>query len=224
MSIKVIIPIEALKTVALFASVEDVRYYLNGINLELRRSEVRLVATNGHIAGMYRVQQDIPDLPHDVVTNVIIPNALLKNLKGSFVEIEIGEQIQHEGYKHPSNERPISINCGGVTVSGKTLDGVYPDYYRVIPRTTSGEMAQFNPHYLAVIEKAYVALHGKPRKDDFINAALMHNGTAPALIQLGDDNFAGVVVPYRNEGSKDAPEWLWPDLPVPLEEQVKEAA
>lgn len=43
-----LIDIRALKAVAVAASTEQTRYYLNGVCLQVAKGEATMVATNGH--------------------------------------------------------------------------------------------------------------------------------------------------------------------------------
>jgi len=76
------------------------------------------------------------------------------------------------------------------------IDGTFPAIERVVPdaNSISGEVAAFNPLYLADIGKAAKILSGN------VNAFhLGHNGTSPAFVSF--DPAAGaafaVVMPYR---------------------------
>ena len=91
MEIKLTVRAEAIAVLKLFASDKDVRYYLNGINLEIGRKETRLVAADGTMLGCFRVESEQPDVDAPL-TNIIIPNDLLKPIKPTgLVEITIGE-------------------------------------------------------------------------------------------------------------------------------------
>ena len=69
-----------------------------------------------------------------VPTDIVIPNELLVGIKPKgFVTIIIGPQ------EKDSNARVVTLEPQfRATVIGKTIDGRYPDYRRVIPREVSG--------------------------------------------------------------------------------------
>ena len=52
MEIKLTVRAEAIAVLKLFASDKDVRYCLNGINLEIGAAESRLVATDGSMLAL----------------------------------------------------------------------------------------------------------------------------------------------------------------------------
>lgn len=198
MEIKLTVRAEAIAVLKLFASDKDVRYYLNGINLEIGRKETRLVATDGAMLGCFRVESEQPDVDAPL-TNIIIPNDLLKAIKPSgMVEITIGEletKDDGKGEKVPvSNARPVTLTYAGLSMSGKTMDGKFPDFRRAIPAKVSGQPAQFDPRFTGTLAKAWSILHGG--KGPHL-AAIGFNGNDGALIDLADENFVGVIMPLR---------------------------
>lgn len=105
---------------------QDVRYYLNGLLLEMTDGEIRAVATDGHRLAYSQ---------HDAATNVddnqqiIVPRKgimeLQKLLKetNQLAEIEIG----------PNHLR---VTTDEMRLTTKLIDGRFPDYQRVIPHNT----------------------------------------------------------------------------------------
>ena len=190
MEIKLTIPAKYIAVLKLFAAEKDVRYYLNGICLEIGRSETRLIATNGYMLGVFRVESEQPDII-DPVKNAIIPNEMLKHIKSKGdVEIVLGDALPD------SHARPVTLVYDGLTVSGKTVDASYPDWQRhFINLKPSGIAAQFNTEYIGRMAKAWAHLYGKRSP----MVAIAHNGDNAALIGLGDSNFCGVIMPIRKD-------------------------
>ena len=202
MQIKLTVPARYIAVLKLFAAEKDMRSYLNGICLEIGRNETRLIATNGHMLGVFRVESDQPDII-DPVKNVIIPNEMLKHIKSKGdVEIVLGDALPN------SHARPVTLTFDGLTVSGETVDGHYPDWQsQFINLKPSGIAAQFNAEYIGIMAKAWACLHGKRSP----MVAIAHNGDGPALIGLGDINFCGVIMPMGKHfiAVPDcAPDWV----------------
>jgi DNA polymerase-3 subunit beta len=154
------------------------------------------VASNGAMLGCFRVESEQPDVDAPL-TNIIIPTDLLKPIKSTgLVEITIGERELKEqgGKKVPSNARPVTLTYAGLSISGKTLDGEFPDFRRVIPSKVSGQPAQFDLRLIATLAKAWSILHGGKGPHC---VGIGFNGNDGALINLADENFVGVIMPLH---------------------------
>lgn len=102
---------------------QDVRYYLNGLFLQVDRTGIRAVATDGHRLACF-------DYACEVGTGeplaAIVPFKTVMELRRqlvaspSLVEIELGE-------------RAMRVRLGDTVISSKLVDGKYPEYQRVIP-------------------------------------------------------------------------------------------
>jgi DNA polymerase-3 subunit beta len=102
---------------------QDVRYYLNGMLLDLQEHTLRCVATDGH-----RLALKETSLENSVSTRrqIIIPRKGVNELIGLF---ETGEgQVELEfGRNH------LRVRRGDVVFTSKLIDGRFPDYEAVIP-------------------------------------------------------------------------------------------
>jgi hypothetical protein len=73
------------------------------------------------------------------------------------------------------------------------LDGKYPDYTKVIPTETSGEVAQFDVDLLSLFAQVNKGLGSKyPGR-----IKIEHNGERGALVHLWDAALTGVIMPFR---------------------------
>lgn len=112
-----------LEKTAFAMAQQDVRYYLNGLLLEIEAGFVRAVATDGHRLACYEhpVDLDVSD-----ARAVIIPFKTVNELRRQLVSgpgvvrVEVGERM-------------IRFVMGDATASSKLVDGRYPEYGRVIP-------------------------------------------------------------------------------------------
>jgi DNA polymerase-3 subunit beta len=101
---------------------QDVRYYLNGLLLELSGKRLRSVATDGH-----RMAVSDYNLPAPVSSalQVILPRKAvheITRLLGPEGEIELRFCRNH-----------LQLQLPGVSFSAKLIDGRFPDYTKVIP-------------------------------------------------------------------------------------------
>ncbi len=109
---------------------QDVRYYLNGVLLELSAERVVAVATDGHrLAKAVAVVGDGKEEELGLNAEprqVIVPAKTvleLKRLLGSAPE-EVRVEL---------SERTLRVDLGKTQVVSKLVEGQYPDYNRVIP-------------------------------------------------------------------------------------------
>ena len=103
---------------------QDVRYYLNGLLLELKKDSLRAVATDGHRLALkeIKVQTGIEE-----TQQIIIPRKgvieLVRMLDGGDKNINIEISQNH-----------IRVGKEAVQFTSKLIDGKFPDYQRVIPK------------------------------------------------------------------------------------------
>jgi len=111
---------------------KDVRYYLNGLLLELSEGSLKSVATDGHHLAFYESEgiNEISEIPHDSRVQFLIPRKtiieLLKILDddNTFVSIHITPNFVK--FILPNSE-----------FSTKLIDSKFPEYKRVIPNNTT---------------------------------------------------------------------------------------
>ena len=101
---------------------QDVRYYLNGLLLEIRQGMLRAVATDGH-----RLALADCDLSSQIdVRQIIIPrkavHEFVRILNAAEGEIELAFSSNH-----------LQAKLGDIHFVTKLIDGKFPEYQRVIP-------------------------------------------------------------------------------------------
>ncbi|MBK4988581.1 DNA polymerase III subunit beta [Pseudomonas sp. S36] len=103
---------------------QDVRYYLNGMLLEVSRNTLRAVSTDGHRLALCAMSAPIEqDDRHQVIVprKGILELARLLTDPEGMVSIVLG---QHH----------IRATTGEFTFTSKLVDGKFPDYERVLPK------------------------------------------------------------------------------------------
>jgi DNA polymerase-3 subunit beta len=103
---------------------QDVRYYLNGMLLEVQTGILRAVATDGHRLAMCSMAADIE---HTERHQVIVPRKGILELARLLTEQDANVSIVL-GQHH------IRATTGEFTFTSKLVDGKFPDYERVLPR------------------------------------------------------------------------------------------
>jgi DNA polymerase-3 subunit beta len=103
---------------------QDVRYYLNGLLLDLHDNTIRAVATDGHRLAFCETAAET-DSP--LTRQVIVPRKGTQELLRLLDDTE-AESILRIGANH------IQAVLGDIRFTSKLIDGKFPDYQRVIPR------------------------------------------------------------------------------------------
>lgn len=103
---------------------QDVRYYLNGMLLEVNQGTIRSVATDGHRLALNTVDATIIN---NAFSQVIIPRKgvieLLRLLEDNNEEVTVSIMANH-----------IRVSKDSFTFTSKLIDGRFPDYERVLPK------------------------------------------------------------------------------------------
>ncbi|MDQ7016642.1 MAG: DNA polymerase III subunit beta [Gammaproteobacteria bacterium] len=102
---------------------QDVRYYLNGLLLEINSNSIKSVTTDGHRLALSSVEQS---LNIDSSQQIILPRKgiieLLRLIDDSDDEVEISLTSNH-----------IQVELKNARFISKLIDGKFPDYSRVLP-------------------------------------------------------------------------------------------
>ena len=185
------IPYKVLKAVSLFAPVDDVRYYLNGVLIDSTGTDVRLVATNGHVLGLYRLEQEAPAA--QAILSIKDVKMLLGTVKrATEKDLPFDVEIRTE---EPGGPMITVKHPNGIAVTVRPIEGTFPKYSRVLPTNASGDVAQFNPEYLDLFAQADRVL-GELKRPNTPFVYVHHNGAASALVECQhDDAFVGVIMP-----------------------------
>lgn len=182
-----------LEAAILFAAKKDKRHYLQGVWIGPGpRGDTLLATTDGHAGVVIRAATEYPGAwpaAGFVLKAESVALAIKAAGKDAYIELA------------PDRAGPIT---------GAGIDEKYPDILRIIPRETSGEVAQFDPALLVKFSKARRVLTGK--NDGFI--VVGHNGGSAARVEVGTPEFVGVIMPLRMRDAEavtfDMPEWLQP--------------
>lgn len=167
----------------------DVRYYLNGVLLEVTDKGRYYVATCGHKLVAIRESRQEDDiegqyiLPRDVILGIKIQKAGRNPVE--YADLDV------------SGAKPKLDYCGTGTVFS-CIDGKFPDWRRVMPTKVSGEVAQFNPDYLVALRDCATATVGI---NGYKGMFIAHNGNSGAsLVQCASADFIGLIMPLSLSG------------------------
>ena len=174
---------KALCALVHFAGKNDIRFYLNGVCVEFRETETVYVATDGNALGSYKVPQR-----NESPRSVIIPRDVIERIKLHKTHHDAVLSIGDDGAAR------LVYAAQNVDVGFKPLDGVFPDWRRVVPTEVSNEPGNYNVELLSKfvkVNKVFGASHPGV-------VLLRQNGErGAALVSLKDDAFQGAIMPFR---------------------------
>lgn len=204
-----IIDKRVLKALALAASHEKTRYYLNGVCLEIRADGVTYVATDGKIlVAAYRALE--PDTtaeegkllsePFESAT-LIVPTAFARSIK-------IGKRDSVLGTLN--YDRAPGKMCELDQEPFRTIDGTFVKWRRVLPEPIEklpphgSEVQQYNPDLLARLQCIAKEMDG-----GYAHLHARADAGAAWVSFPGVEEAFGVVMPYRagTEGDYTCPGW-----------------
>ena len=175
----------------LSVSKEETRYYLQGVFIQpATGGGILLTSTDGHT--LFHAHD--PAGTTDRAAIVVPDKGKLPApwAKGGAITIDTAQGVMRH-------------TTGGLTAGCREDGGTFPDYQRVIPQEFSGEVAQFNPAFVA----RFGDIAGILGKGGFPGIAW--NGDGPALVTFARRDCLGVMMPLRK------PSWVdttRPEIPT----------
>lgn len=209
--------IQQIERIMVAISTEETRYYLNGVYLHhLEGWTYTLVATDGHrlMAGNIQLPDATGELPP-----LIIPAAFIRSIVKHFrktdkpITFQVGTpRLSNvpEGTLAPDHMKVPRVALAGtvgggtfsadVTFQGKTIDGTYPDYRRVVPAAPKHQ-AIFQ---VAELRRAVLAVAAGYREPPAVSLSFGPDGVDVGMSRGVD----GVTAVYRVEAAHNMPDGL----------------
>ena len=133
-------------------AVQDIRYYLNGLLMQVEGNQLRLVATDGHRLA-YSSATIETDLPK---TEVILPRKTVLELFKLLNRPN--EPISVELLKNQ-----VRFRCNDTVIVSKVVEGKFPDFNRVIPLDNDKIFLVNRIELLSALERAAILANEKFR-------------------------------------------------------------
>ncbi|MFY3682081.1 hypothetical protein ACOTD7_20755 [Achromobacter xylosoxidans] len=203
----------ALKAASRIMARSDIRYYLNGVYVEATPTETIIAATDGHrlLALHAFAENDVQE-----AAALIIPGEVVKRIiDGSL------KAVRQITLTQVSDEKWVApLHQWGVELTFRPVEGIFPDWRKVIPAKASGQPANINPDYLAAFQAAAYDLCGKPGRRARVATGIevRQNGTGGALVFAPSSHtigFVGVVMPVMTETNPRSEPPAWALTPEP---------
>lgn len=135
------IPVSTLNkmidTIAFSMAVDDVRYFLNGMLFDVSTDELITVSTDGHRLSMHRqaLDETIQLTTQAERSQFIVPRKAILGLQQS-----LGEHPQATALLSASRNM-MRIEIGDHIITTKLIDATFPDYRRVLPKSTPNQFS-----------------------------------------------------------------------------------
>ena len=133
---------------------QDVRYFLNGLLLEIHNDHILSVATDGH--RLAKTQVAVNPLGIDLVQSIIPRKAVIEI--GKFLDANSDELVNVK-----LNASHISIQSGHFMFISKLIDGRFPDYEKVIPANLDKHVIINRENLINILSRAAILSNEKFR-------------------------------------------------------------
>lgn len=133
-------------------AVQDIRYYLNGLLMQVEGDQLRLVATDGNRLAYSANQIDAQLSKAEVILprkTVLELNKLLNQPNENITIDLLGNQVR--------------FTCNGTVIVSKVINGKFPDYNRVIPLDNSKIFVVSRVDLLSALERSSILANDKIR-------------------------------------------------------------
>ncbi len=134
---------------------QDVRYYLNGLLLDIRADNLTVVATDGHRLAL---AEQACEIALEAPEQVILPRKAV---------LEVSRILE-------DNEEPVQITLatnhirfelpGGITLTSKLIDGRFPDYRGVLPAHNTQLLTLNCVQFKQALNRAAILLSNEKHK------------------------------------------------------------
>jgi DNA polymerase-3 subunit beta len=148
--------LKLLQATSFCMATQDVRYYLNGLLLEVDQARISTVASNGHRLAMYN---QLLDQPANLNTQVIIPRKAVTELARLLVNTD-----QTSVLRLKASDSNIEFSIDEIVFLSKLIDGKFPDYKSALSQPTSRNFVINTLELKNALTRVSVLAHEKVRK------------------------------------------------------------
>ena len=146
---------QSVEEVAFAMAQQDVRYFLNGMLIEIGDGKIKLVATDGHRLALTEMDVTANAYGEGAVKKAIIPRKgvleLLKVLDGS------------ETFTLVLSDKLIAVKSGRYQFTSKLVEGQFPDYNKVVPQGGGNELTIDRQSLREALQRASILSNEKYR-------------------------------------------------------------
>lgn len=132
---------------------QDVRYYLNGLLLEVTPKQVRAVATDGHRLAMCDAELKVDT---EKKQQIIVPRKGITELQRLLAQDDEDVMVQ-------MSNNHIRVIAGKLEFTSKLIDGRFPDYDRVLPEGNDAPLLTAREALRQTLQRASILSNEKYR-------------------------------------------------------------
>ena len=145
-----------LESVSFSMAIQDVRYYLNGLLLQVNGEELVAVATDGHRLCFNKINISSLKESSEALSCIVPRKAVIELQKILSAERDINIEICiHSNY--------IEISLPGKKLISKLIEGNYPDYKKVIPNDSKHKVMFNKKDFLEKLNRVSILTSDKYR-------------------------------------------------------------
>ncbi|MCI0619221.1 DNA polymerase III subunit beta [bacterium] len=147
--------LKLLQSTSFCMAIQDVRYYLNGLLLEVDRLRIGTVGSNGHRLAMYN---DNLDQPTDVRAQFIIPR------KGVVELLRLLDGNNQSTLRIRASESNVEFSFNETVFLSKLIDGKFPDFKGALSQAISYNFVIKTNELKNALTRVAILSHEKFRK------------------------------------------------------------
>ncbi len=132
---------------------QDVRFYLNGLYLEIGSALIRTVATDGHRLALAELEVETQGIENK---SIIVPRKGVTELQRLLGAGSSELQISF-------TDNAIQIQLGNIRLTSKLIEGRFPDYERVVPTQSDKWVTGDRDELKAALQRAAILSNEKFR-------------------------------------------------------------
>ncbi|MFH1283856.1 MAG: DNA polymerase III subunit beta [bacterium] len=181
---------EMFKKTIFAVSTDETRYVLNGLYLVIKEGKLVIVATDGRRLAL--IEDQIAEQKID--KSVIVPSRTINELVKLFANVNDEEEI-----KIQLLDNQIAFRFDNTVVFSRLVEGVFPNYEQVIPKSSAFQLSINRDELLAVTKRAALCVmdKGGSVKYNITKGKLLVAASAHSYVEYKDEldiNYSGTSI------------------------------
>ena len=169
-------------------ALQDVRYFLNGMLLEIERGVLTLVTTDAHRLSLTKVDVNY----EGDKKRLIVPRRGVLELARILEEEDSAIEVSIQGNSIRVKTKHVEFQC-------KLLDGEYPNYQTVVPQHPKEFFQVSTQEMIDAVERTGIILNEKPRGSLLLLSP--DKVTVKTTNALGETSTEGVATEYQGSSA-----------------------